>query len=117
MADLSDEQLTAIYKKANGEATGKSRPITTASIFRAMRAVADQVRREERERIAAHFDAMPGREMFGGTIADEIRDMQPHEQTTEEWVESNVSGNQQLVQAMKNIAAHCEENQDGREGI
>lgn len=26
----------------------------------------------EREKIAKHFDAMPGREMFGGTVAEEI---------------------------------------------
>lgn len=29
----------------------------------------------ERERIAAYFDSMPGCEMFGSTVADEIREM------------------------------------------
>lgn len=37
--DLSDAGLTAIYKQANNE-VGKARPLTTESIFRAMRAVA-----------------------------------------------------------------------------
>lgn len=37
--DLSDAGLTAIYKQANNE-VGKARPLTTDSIFRAMRAVA-----------------------------------------------------------------------------
>jgi hypothetical protein len=37
-AQVSDEELTAIYKRANGEDTGKAKPLTTANIFRAMRA-------------------------------------------------------------------------------
>lgn len=37
--DISDAALTAIYKQANNE-VGKARPLTTESIFRAMRAVA-----------------------------------------------------------------------------
>lgn len=36
---MTDEQLTAIYKQANGEDVGKARPLTTQNIFRAMRAV------------------------------------------------------------------------------
>lgn len=37
--DLTDEALTTIYKTANDE-VGKARPLTTESIFKAMRAVA-----------------------------------------------------------------------------
>lgn len=37
--DLSDAGLTAIYKQANNE-VGKARPLTTDSIFKAMRSVA-----------------------------------------------------------------------------
>lgn len=37
--DLTDEELTTIYKTANNE-VGKARPLTTESIFKAMRAVA-----------------------------------------------------------------------------
>lgn len=35
----TDAELTAIYKAANGEDTGKAQPLTTQRIFRAMRAV------------------------------------------------------------------------------
>lgn len=35
----SDEELTAIYKRANGEDIGKAQPLTTARIFKAMRAM------------------------------------------------------------------------------
>ena len=34
----SDADLTACYREANGEATGKAQPLTTQRIFRAMRA-------------------------------------------------------------------------------
>lgn len=34
----TDAELTAIYKAANGEDTGKAQPLTTQRIFRAMRA-------------------------------------------------------------------------------
>lgn len=37
---LTDEALTEIYRKANGEDVGKAQPLTTQRIFRAMRAVA-----------------------------------------------------------------------------
>lgn len=37
--ELTDEELTTIYKTANNE-VGKARPLTTESIFKAMRAVA-----------------------------------------------------------------------------
>lgn len=36
---LTDADLTRIYKEANGETEGKSHPITTRAIFKAMRAV------------------------------------------------------------------------------
>lgn len=36
--ELTDADLSAIYKQANGEDVGKARPLTTANIFRAMRA-------------------------------------------------------------------------------
>ena len=36
-------------------------------------AFAKLVAAKEREALANHFDAMPSREMFGGTVADEIR--------------------------------------------
>ena len=48
---FTDEELTVIYKQANDE-VGKARPLTTASIFKAMRAIAD----EALERAAQHFD-------------------------------------------------------------
>ena len=38
----TDAELTAIYKAANGESTGKSQPLTTQRIFRAMRAAIAQ---------------------------------------------------------------------------
>jgi hypothetical protein len=38
IARLSDERLTEIYNKAN-DSTAKTQPLTTANIFRAMRAV------------------------------------------------------------------------------
>lgn len=38
-ADFTDDQLTAIYKRANGEDTGKAQPLTTQRIFAAMRAM------------------------------------------------------------------------------
>lgn len=48
---LTDEKLTEIYKKANGEDTGKAQALTTQRIFRAMRATAlsalTQVRAED----------------------------------------------------------------------
>ena len=34
----SDADLTACYREANGEATGKAQPLTTQRIFTAMRA-------------------------------------------------------------------------------
>ena len=34
----TDAELTEVYKTANGELTGKSQPLTTQRIFRAMRA-------------------------------------------------------------------------------
>ena len=34
----TDAELTAIYRAANGEDTGKAQPLTTQRIFRAMRA-------------------------------------------------------------------------------
>lgn len=37
--ELTDADLSAIYKQANGEDVGKARPLTTANIFRAMRAL------------------------------------------------------------------------------
>ena len=37
---LTDDELTVIYRKANGEDVGKAQPLTTQRIFRAMRAVA-----------------------------------------------------------------------------
>jgi hypothetical protein len=37
--EWTDEELTAIYKRANGEDTGKAKPLTTENIFRAMRAM------------------------------------------------------------------------------
>ena len=37
--DITDKQLTEIYEAANGQTKGKSHPITTASIFKAMRAM------------------------------------------------------------------------------
>jgi hypothetical protein len=36
---LTDEELTRIYKKANGEDVGKAQPLTTQRIFTAMRAI------------------------------------------------------------------------------
>lgn len=36
---VTDADLSAIYKQANGEDAGKARPLTTANIFRAMRAL------------------------------------------------------------------------------
>lgn len=36
----TDDELEAIYKRANGEDVGKAQPITTARVFKAMRAVA-----------------------------------------------------------------------------
>lgn len=38
--EYSDADLTRIYKEANNETEGKARPISTASVFRAMRAMA-----------------------------------------------------------------------------
>ena len=38
MTEPTDDELTAIYKAANGEDTGKAQPLTTQRIFRAMRA-------------------------------------------------------------------------------
>ena len=35
---LTDEELSAIYKQANGEDVGKAQPLTTQRIFKAMRA-------------------------------------------------------------------------------
>lgn len=35
---LTDDDLTAIYKQANGEDAGKAQPLTTQRIFKAMRA-------------------------------------------------------------------------------
>jgi hypothetical protein len=35
----TDEELTVIYKIANGEDTGKAQPLTTQRIFKAMRAM------------------------------------------------------------------------------
>lgn len=35
---FTDEELGAIYKRANGEDVGKAQPITTARVFKAMRA-------------------------------------------------------------------------------
>ena len=35
----------------------------------------ERVRRDTVEACAKHFDAMPGREMFGDAIADEIREL------------------------------------------
>lgn len=37
---LADAELTAVYREANGELTGKAQPLTTQRIFRAMRAMA-----------------------------------------------------------------------------
>ena len=42
MTEPTDAELTAIYKAANGESTGKSQPLTTQRIFRAMRAAIAQ---------------------------------------------------------------------------
>lgn len=44
--NYSDFDLTQIYKSANSETKGKSRPLTTQSIFRAMRVIAEQARQE-----------------------------------------------------------------------
>lgn len=38
---MTDEELTRIYKQANGETTGKAQPLTTQRIFKAMRAMID----------------------------------------------------------------------------
>ena len=38
------------------------------------------VAKAERNRIADHFDGMPSREMFGGTVADEIREHEMNNQ-------------------------------------
>lgn len=35
---LTDDQLLAIYRKANGEDVGKAQPITTERVLKAMRA-------------------------------------------------------------------------------
>jgi hypothetical protein len=40
----TDEELTRIYKEANGETDGKAKPITTERIFAAMRAMLTQER-------------------------------------------------------------------------
>lgn len=37
---FTDEELTAIYKRANGEDVGKAKSLTTQRVFRAMRATA-----------------------------------------------------------------------------
>lgn len=41
IAALTDSDLTRIYKQVNGEAEGKAQPLTTARIFKAMRATAE----------------------------------------------------------------------------
>ena len=40
-----------------------------------LRSEVERVRRETVEACAKHFDAMPGREMFGDAIADEIKEL------------------------------------------
>lgn len=42
MIEFTDEELTTIYKQANNE-VGKARPLTTESIFKAMRAMVEAV--------------------------------------------------------------------------
>jgi hypothetical protein len=49
--EFTNEQLTDIYKKSNGE-VGKARPLTTDSIFTAMRAIAELVEQATLERAA-----------------------------------------------------------------
>lgn len=39
---MKDEDLATIYKRANGEDVGKAQPITTARVFKAMRAMLAQ---------------------------------------------------------------------------
>ena len=43
-----------------------------AKKFKAFEAL---VRADERKRLEDYFDSMPGYEMFGSTVADEIREM------------------------------------------
>lgn len=49
---LTDADLTVIYKKANGEDTGKPQPLTTQRIFKAMRAIESAACEERDARIA-----------------------------------------------------------------
>lgn len=53
--EFTDEQLTEIYKVANNK-VGKARPLTTQSIFSAMRAIARLVEQETLERAAVECD-------------------------------------------------------------
>ena len=49
MKQYTDEDLTHIYKEANGRAEGKNPPITTKMIFTAMRAIAALQESQEKD--------------------------------------------------------------------
>jgi hypothetical protein len=55
---LTDEELTRIYKKANGEDVGKAQPLTTQRIFTAMRAIEAEATAPLLARIAELTEAL-----------------------------------------------------------
>lgn len=77
--EFTDEQLTEIYKVANNE-VGKARPLTTKSIFSAMRAIAQLVEHETLERAAKNFEEKDVYELFNSNYASrEIRNLKSND--------------------------------------
>lgn len=75
MTEPTDEELTAIYLEANPYSHSiHIQSSLRSDIFRAMRLAMEKVRKEDRVKLAKHFDSLPSREMFGGTVASEIMD-------------------------------------------
>ncbi len=76
MKELTDEELTSIWREANNFLNPEMSPPLSGrdSLFAAMRLAMEKARKEQKEAIAKHFeDQLDNVEMFGTSAAEIVR--------------------------------------------